>query len=422
MKFDTLALHAGCQPDSTGARQVPIHQATAFLFRDSQHAADLFALRDLGYSYSRLTNPTVSALQERLAALEGGTGAVACASGHAAQLTAFHSLLQSGDEYIASTRIYGGSSNQFRNSFRQFGWKANFVDCDDHDAIKKAINEKTKFIFIEGVANPNGAVMDIEAIANIAHAAGIPLIVDNTIATPALCRPIDFGADIVVGSTTKYFSGNGSAMGGMIVEGGKFNWAANDKFPLMTQPDPSYHGIRFYQDFGNVAFTVRSIALGLRDLGACQSPMNAFITMLGSETLSLRMKKHSENALAVAEWLEKHKQVNSVSYPGLKSSKYYKLVQKYLPKGASSLFSFSIKGDETAGQRFASSCKLFSHVANIGDSRSLVTHPSSTTHSQLPPESKVSGGATPDVVRLSVGIEDLEDIIADLDQAFKAVA
>jgi O-acetylhomoserine (thiol)-lyase len=421
MKFDTLALHAGIKPDETGARQVPIHQATAFVFKDSKHAADLFSLKEMGYSYSRLTNPTISALQERLAALEGGTGATACASGHAAQLTAFHNLLQNGDEYIASTRLYGGSQNQFRNTFKQFGWNANFVDCDNHDLVKNSINEKTKFIFVEGISTPGGVVMDIEALAKIAHDAGIPLIVDNTIATAALCKPIQYGADIVVGSTTKYMSGHGAAMGGIIVEGGNFNWAQNDKFPMMTQPDAGYHGLKFYETFGNMAFTVRSIAIGLRDIGACQSSMNAFLTMLGLETLSLRMQKHSENALKVAEWLEKHPKVNWVSYAGLKSSKYNSLVQKYLPKGASSVFTFSIKGGDTESKSVVSSCKLLSHVANIGDSRSLITHPSSTTHSQLDEAGKVRAGATPDIIRLSIGLEDIEDIIADLDQALKTI-
>ena len=421
MKFDTLALHAGLKLDETGARQVPIHQATAFVFKDAKHGADLFALKEMGYSYSRLTNPTTSALQDRLAALEGGTGAVVCASGHAAQLTAFHNLLQSGDEYIASTRLYGGTLNQFANTFKQFGWKANIIDCDNHDLIKKTINDKTKFIFIESIANPGGVIMDIEAIANIAHAAGIPLIVDNTIATAALCKPINYGADIVVGSTTKYMSGNGSAMGGMIVEAGKFDWAQNDKFPMMTKPDAGYHGLKFYESFGNMAFTVRAIAIGLRDLGACQSPMNAFLTMLGLETLSLRMDKHSSNALKVAEWLEKHPKVNWVSYAGLPSSKYYSLTKKYLPKGASSVFTFSIKGGDAESKKIVSSCKLLSHVANIGDSRSLVTHPSSTTHSQLTDEGKIKAGTTPDVIRLSIGIEDVEDIIADLEQALKSI-
>ncbi len=418
MQFESLCVHAGNNPDETGARQVPIHQSSSFVFKSTEHAANLFALKELGYIYSRLTNPTIAAVQERLAALEGGVGAVACASGHAAQLTALHNLLQSGDEFIASTRLYGGSINQFKHSFKQYGWSVKFVDTEDLDALKNAITPRTKCVFIESLSNPSGAVSDIEAIAKVAHAAGIPLVVDNTVATPYLCQPIKHGADIVINSTTKFISGNGAAVGGVIVDSGNFDWSQSDAFPLLTQPEPSYHGLNFHEAFGNLAFTFRAIAVGLRDLGAVMAPMNAFLTLLGSETLALRMQQHSRNALQVAEFLESHEKVAWVSYPGLKSSPYNALAARYMPEGASAVFTFGIKGgDDAAGQAIVNGCELFSHVANIGDSRSLIIHPSSTTHSQLSDAEKAAAGASADVVRLSIGIENAEDLIADLSQA-----
>lgn len=421
-KFETLAIHAGGQPDpTTGARQTPIYQTASYVFKDTEHAANLFALKELGFIYSRLTNPTVSALQERLAALEGGVGAVATASGHAAQQLAFLNLLQSGDEFIASTKLYGGSINQFKNSFKQFGWKVNFVDTENLEVVKSAINEKTKFIFVESLANPGGVVTDVEALAKVAHDAGIPLLVDNTLATPYLSNPIKHEADIVFNSTTKFLSGNGTTIGGSVVDSGNFDWSQNDKFPLLTQEDPSYHGLKFHDACGNLAFTFRSIAIGLRDLGACQSPFNAFLTLNGIETLPLRIERHVENAQKVAEFLEKHPKIEWVSYAGLPSSKYHNLAKKYLPKGAGSIFTFGVKGGFEAGKTIVEGVELFSHLANIGDTRSLIIHPSSTTHAQLTDEQKKLAGAGDDVIRVSIGIENIDDIIADLEQVLAKI-
>lgn len=417
MKFNSLCVHAGNNPDNTGARQVPIHQSASFVFKDTEHAANLFALKEVGYIYSRLTNPTIAALQERIAAVEGGVGAVACSSGHAAQLTAFHNLLQAGDEFIASKKLYGGSINQFKNSFKQYGWNVKFVDIENFDEVKSAITDKTKFIFAESLSNPEGMVADIKTISQISHESGIPLLVDNTIATAALTKPIENGADIVINSTTKFLTGNGSAVGGVIIDSGNFDWSQNDKFPLLTEPDPSYHGLKFHEACGNLAFTFRGIAVGLRDLGAVMAPMNAFLTMLGMETLPLRMEKHCANALQVAEFLESHEKVEWVKYPGLSSNKYHELAKQYLNGGFGAVFTFGIKGGDAAGRNLVNNCELLSHVANVGDSRSLIIHPSSTTHSQLNDEEKELASATADVIRLSIGIEDADDIIADLAQA-----
>lgn len=421
MKFNSLCVHSGNNPDQTGARQIPIHQSASFVFKNAQQAADLFALKEVGYIYSRLTNPTISALQERMAALESGVGGVACASGHGAQLTAFHNLLQSGDEFIASKKLYGGSINQFKNSFKQYGWNVKFVDIDDSNEIKNAISPKTKFIFIESLSNPEGAVADIKKIANIAHENDIVLIVDNTIATASLVKPIEHGADIVINSTTKFLTGNGAAVGGVIIDSGNFDWSKTNKFPLLSEADPSYHGLKFHEACGNMAFTFRAIAVGLRDLGAVMSPMNAFLTMLGSETLPLRMKKHCDNALEVAKFLESHHKVSWVKYPGLSSNKYHNLAKQYLQNGFGAVFTFGIEGGDKAGKKIVDNCKLLSHVANVGDSRSLIIHPSSTTHSQLTDQEKILSSATDDVIRLSIGIEDAQDIIADLDNALKNV-
>ncbi len=421
MKFNSLCVHAGNNPDETGARQIPIHQSASFVFKNAKQAADLFALKEVGYIYSRLTNPTIGALQERMAAVEGGVGAIACSSGHGAQLTAFHNLLQSGDEFIASKKLYGGSINQFKNSFKQYGWNVKFVDIDDLDEVKAAITDKTKFIFIESLSNPEGAVADIKTLADVAHENGIPLIVDNTIATPALVKPIEHGADIVTSSTTKFITGNGTAVGGVIVDSGNFDWTQNDKFPLLCDPDPSYHGLKFAEACGNLAFTFRGIAVGLRDLGAVMAPMNAFLTMLGLETLPLRMQKHCSNALKVAQFLDSHEKIDWVKYPGLESNQYHQLAKQYLKGGFGAVFTFGIKGGEEAGRKIVDSCKLFSHVANVGDSRSLIIHPSSTTHSQLNDEEKKLSSATDDVLRVSIGIEDIDDIIADLEQVLAAV-
>jgi O-acetylhomoserine (thiol)-lyase len=417
MKFNSICVHAGNNPDETGARQVPIHQTASFVFKNAQQAADLFALKEVGYIYSRLTNPTISALQERMANIEGGVGAIACSSGHAAQLTAFHNLLQSGDEFIASKKLYGGSINQFKHSFKQYGWSVKFVDIDNLDEVRAAITEKTKFLFVESLSNPEGAVADIKTLADLSHNNGMPLIVDNTIATAALVKPIEHGADIVINSTTKFLTGNGSAVGGVIIDSGNFKWDQNDKFPLLCQPDDSYHGLKFFESCGNLAFTFRGIAIGLRDLGAVMAPMNAFLTMLGIETLPLRMEKHCSNALKVAQFLESNDKISWVKYPGLESNSYNALAKKYLKSGFGAVFTFGVKGDAEAGRKIVDSCKLLSHVANVGDSRSLIIHPSSTTHSQLSDEEKKLSGSMDDVLRVSIGIEDIDDIIADLDQA-----
>jgi len=421
MKFNSLCVHSGNNPDETGSRQIPIHQSASFVFKNAKQAADLFALKEVGYIYSRLTNPTIGSLQQRMADIEGGVGAIACSSGHAAQLTAFHNLLQSGDEFIAAKKLYGGSINQFKNSFKQYGWNVKFADIENIDELKAALTEKTKFIFIESLSNPEGAVADIKAIADFAHNNGIALIVDNTIATAALVKPIKHGADIVINSTTKFLTGNGSAIGGVVIDSGNFDWSQNDKFPLLTEPDPSYHGLKFHESCGNLAFTFRGIAVGLRDLGAVMSPMNAFLTMLGLETLPLRMEKHCTNALKLAEFLDSHEKVSWVKYPGLKNNPYHNLAKKYLNNGFGAVFTFGIKGGDEAGLKIVDSCKLFSHVANVGDSRSLIIHPSSTTHSQLSDEEKKLSSTTNDVVRLSIGIEDISDIISDLKQALEAI-
>ena len=416
--FDTLAVHAGAAPDPvTGARSTPIYQTTAFVFDDADHAASLFNLQTYGYIYGRLTNPTTAVLEERVAALEGGKGAIATASGHAAQMLIAFVLMSPGAHLLASNKLYGGSLTQFNNTFKKFGWDATMLDPDEPAAFRDAIRPETKAIFIESLANPQGVVADIGAFAEIAHEAGIPLIVDNTSATPYLCRPFEHGADIVTHSTTKFLSGHGNAMGGMVVDSGKFDWGQNDKFPALSQPEPAYHGLTFYETFGDLALTVHGHAIGLRDLGATMAPMNAYLTITGCETLGLRVAKHCENAMAVAEYLEAHPAVEWVSYPGLKSSKYHALQQKYLPKGAGSVFAFGLKGGYEAGLKVVDSVELFSHVANIGDTRSLIIHPASTTHRQLEGEALVAAGAGPDVVRLSIGIEDAADIIADLDQA-----
>lgn len=415
--FSTRAVHAGAGPDpATGARAVPIYQTTSFAFKSTEHAANLFALREAGYIYSRLTNPTVGALEARMAALEGGTGATCTASGHAAQLIALFALMEAGDHMVASTRLYGGSLAQFGHSFRKFGWHVSFVDFDDVAAVRAAIGPKTKAIFAESLANPGGIVTDLETIAAVARDAGVPLVIDNTLATPYLCQPIEWGAEIVVHSTTKFLSGNGTAIGGAIVEAGRFDWARSGKYPSLTEPEPAYHGVDFLDTFGNLALTIHCHAVGLRDLGPSQSPFNAFLTLAGIETLALRMERHSQNALAVARYLEAHPAVSWVSYAGLESSPYYQHARKYLPKGAGAVFTFGLKGGHQAGIRLVESVKLFSHLANVGDTRSLIIHPSSTTHSQLTAEQKRAAGAGDEVIRLSVGIEDVDDIIADLDQ------
>ena len=422
--FDTLQIHAGARPDpATGARQIPIYQSTAFVFRDADHAAKLFNLQEVGYIYSRLTNPTIGALQERVAMLEGGVGAVACSSGHAAQIMALFPLMQPGLNVVVSTRLYGGTVTQFSQTIKRFGWSAKFVDFDDLDAVKAAIDDDTRAVFCESIANPGGYITDLDAISAISDAAGIPLIVDNTTATPYLCRPIEHGATLVVHSATKYLTGNGTVTGGVVVDSGKFDWAASDKFPSLSEPEPAYHGLRFAETFGPMAYTFHGIAIGLRDLGMTMNPQGAHYTLMGIETLSLRMERHVENAEKLAAWLEQDDRVDFVTYAGLKSSPYYDRVKKICPKGAGALFTFAVKGGYEACVKLVDSLEIFSHVANLGDTRSLIIHSASTTHRQLTAEQQEAAGAAPNVVRLSIGIEDADDLIADLDQALaKATA
>jgi len=416
--FDTLALHAGQAPDpATGARITPIYQTTAYVFNDVQHASDLFALRAFGNIYTRIMNPTQGALEGKVTALEGGTAALAVASGHAAQLLAFHTIMQPGDEFVAARQLYGGSINQFSHSFKSFGWHVVWADGDDLSSFEKAISPKTKAIFIESISNPGGRVTDIAGVAKIAQKAGIPLIVDNTLATPYLCRPFEHGANVVLHSLTKFMGGHGNSMGGVLVDGGNFDWSKSGRFPLLSEPNGSYHGLKLHETFGNIAFAIAARVLGLRDLGPAIAPLNAFLILTGMETLGLRMQRHCENALKVAEWLSKHPNVSWVNYAGLPGDKYHALQKKYCPKGAGAVFTFGLKGGYDAGVRAVSSVKMLSHLANIGDTRSLIIHPASTTHSQLNADQLKLAGATPDVVRLSIGLEDVADIIADIDQA-----
>ncbi len=419
--FDTLAIHAGTAPDpATGARQVPIYQTTAYVFRDAEHARKLFGLQEVGYIYSRLTNPTVSALADRVCALEGGAGAICCSSGHAAQIMALFPLMGPGLNIVASSRLYGGRNTQFSQTIKRFGWSAKFVETDDLLAVEHAMDEDTRAICCETTANPGGYVSDLDALARIANQAGIPLIVDNTTATPYLCKPIEHGATLVVHSATKYLTGNGTVTGGVVVDSGKFDWSASDKFPSLSQPEPAYHGLTFHAALGAMAFTFHSIAVGLRDLGMTMNPQGAHYTLMGIETLGLRMQRHVENAKIVAEYLEQDPRVEFVTYAGLHSSPYRKRAESITPKGAGALFTFAVKGGYDACVKLVDSVKLFSHVANLGDTRSLIIHPASTTHSQLDDEAKIRSGAAPNVVRLSIGIEDVKDIIADLDQALAA--
>jgi O-acetylhomoserine (thiol)-lyase len=416
--FDTLQVHAGSAPDpATGARQTPIYQSTSYVFKNAEHAARLFNLEEVGNIYSRLTNPTVSVLAERVAALEGGVGAVCCSSGHAAQIMALFPLMGPGCNVVASTRLYGGTVTQFGNSIQRFGWSAKFVDFDDMDAVAAAIDDNTRAIFCESIANPGGYITDLDAAAEVANKAGLPLIVDNTSATPYLCQPIKHGATLVVNSTTKYLTGNGTVTGGVIVDSGTFDWSASGKFPSLSEPEPAYHGLNFHEALGPMAFTFHSIAIGLRDLGMTMNPQGAHYTLMGIETLSLRMQKHVSNAVEVSNWLESDPRVTKVTYAGLDSSPYRDRAARICPKGAGALFTFSIKGGYDACVKFVDSLELFSHVANLGDARSLVIHSASTTHRQLTDEQREAAGAYPDTVRLSIGIEDAADLIADLDQA-----
>ena len=419
--FDTLQIHAGAKPDpATGARQIPIYQTTAYVFRDADHAAKLFNLAEVGYIYSRLTNPTVMALVDRVAALEGAVGGIGCSSGHAAQLMALFPLMSPGCNVVASNKLYGGTIQQFTNTIRKFGWSAKLVDFDDPKAIAAAIDDNTRALFCETICNPGGAISDLDAIARVADRHGIPLIVDNTTATPYLCRPIEHGATLVVHSATKYLTGNGTVTGGVVVDSGKFDWSASGKFPSLAAPEPAYHGLNFHAALGGMAFTFHSIAVGLRDLGMTMNPQGAHYTLMGIETLSLRMQRHVENAQIVADYLEQDPRVEFVTYPGLKSSPYHNLAKMITPKGPGALFTFGLKGGYDACVKLIDNMKLFSHVANLGDTRSLVIHPASTTHRQLTDEKRSLAGAANNVVRLSIGIEDVRDIITDLDQALAA--
>ena len=417
--FNTLAIHAGAAPDpSTGARITPIYQTASYVFNDADHAASLFGLEAFGNIYTRLGGPTQSVLEARVAALEGGTAALAVASGHAAQFLVFHTLLEPGDEFIAGRQLYGGSVNQFNHSYKKFNWNVVWADSTDPESIAKAVTPKTKAIFVESVANPGGTIIDLPAIAAIAKKAGVPFIVDNTMASPYLCRPKDFGADIVVHSLTKFLGGHGNSIGGVLVDCGTYDWlGSKHRYKTLVDPNPSYGGMKLAETFGNFAFAIAARVMGLRDIGPAIAPMNAFLILTGIETLPLRMQRHCDNALAVAKHLQTHPKVAWVNYAGLEGNASYALHKKLCPKGAGAVFTFGLKGGYEAGVALVGGLKMFSHLANIGDTRSLVIHPASTTHRQLTDAQKVSAGAGPDVVRLSIGIEDVADIIADLDQA-----
>ena len=421
-QLETMAVHAGTEPDpTTNARITPIYQTASYVFDDVEHAADLFNLDAFGNIYTRIMNPTNGALEGKIAAMEGGIGALAVASGHAAQIIVFHVLMDPGAHIVAAKKLYGGSLNQLAHSVKKFGWNVTFVDADNMDEVKGAITDDTRCVFIESLANPGGVVQDIAAIADIAHAAGIPLVVDNTMASPMLCRPIEHGADIVVESGTKFLAGHGNSIGGLIIDSGKFDWTKSEKYAFLNQPNPSYHGKVFTDAFGPMAFILAARALSLRDLGPALAPFNAFQILTGMETLALRMERHCENALKMAQWLQGRDEVSWVSYAGLPDNEYHALAQKYLGGKGGAVFTFGLKGGFEAGTKLVSAVKLFSHLANIGDTRSLIIHPASTTHSQLSGEELVAAGAGPDVVRISVGIEHIDDIIADMQQALESL-
>ena len=420
--FNTLAVHAGAQPDpATGARATPIYQTTSYVFDDVDHAASLFGLKAFGNIYTRIMNPTQAVLEERIAALEGGTAALATASGHAAQLLVFHTLMQPGCNFIAARKLYGGSINQMGHAFKNFDWQVRWADPDDIDSFESQIDDKTRAVFVESLANPGGTFVDLERIAEVAHRHGLPFIVDNTMATPYLVRPIDHGADIVVHSLTKFMGGHGNSIGGVLVDCGTFDWSKSGNYPMLSEPRPEYGGMVLHETFGNFAFAIAARVLGLRDFGPAISPMNAFLILTGIETLSLRMQRHCDNSQKVAEWLKEHPAVAWVSYPGLPDDPNHALKEKYSPKGAGAVFTFGLKGGYEAGVKLVEGVELFSHLANIGDTKSLIIHPASTTHRQLSDEQKVAAGAGPDVIRLSIGIEDVDDIIADLEQALAKV-
>lgn len=419
-KFETLALHAGYAPDpTTGARALPIYQTTAYQFRDTDHAAALFALQEFGNIYTRIMNPTTDAFEQRIAALEGGVGALATSSGQFAETLAILTLANSGDEIISAAALYGGTYTLFSQSLKRLGIHVHFVEGDDPADYERLINDKTKAIYLETIGNPKLEIPDFEGIAAIAHKHGVPVIVDNTFGTPYLIRPFEHGADIVVHSTTKWIGGHGLSIGGVIVDSGKFDWKASGRHPGLIEPEPAYHGAVFADVVGPLAFIIRARVVGLRDFGGAQSPFNSFLTVLGLETLALRVQKHVDNTLAVAQYLEQHEAVDWVNYPGLPSHPSYERARRYLPKGAGAVLGFGIKGGREAGRRFIDNLKLFSHVANVGDVRSLAIHPATTTHSQLSAEEQAAAGVSDDYVRLAIGIEDIDDILWDLDQALK---
>ena len=418
--FDTRSVHAGQRPDpATGARAVPIYQTTSFVFDDTDHAAHLFALQRFGNIYTRIMNPTTAVFEERMASLEGGTGAVATASGMAAQMAVMMTLLRPGDEIVSSSSLYGGTHTQFDITLRNWGVNTVFIDSTDPENYRKAITPRTRVLYGETIGNPRGDILDIRAVANIAHEAGIPLVVDSTFATPYLCRPIEHGADIVVHSATKFIGGHGTSIAGVVVESGKFPWD-NGKFAHIVDPSPGYHGVKFYETFGDFAFSMKLRTETVRDTGATISPFNSFLLLQGLETLSLRMERHCQNALQVAQFLKEHSAVSWVQYPGLPDNAWYGLAKRYLPRGAGAVFTFGVKGGYEAGKAVINNVKLFSHLANVGDARSLIIHPASTTHQQLSIENQIAGGVTPDLIRISIGIEDIEDILWDLGNALSA--
>lgn len=420
--FETLALHGGQEVDPYSlSRAVPIYQTTSYLFKDADHAARLFAVEEEGNIYSRIMNPTVGVFEKRVALLEGGVGALATSSGQAAELIAILNIAKEGDEIVSSTSLYGGTYNLFAATLKRLGITVRFVDPTDPENFRKAITSKTKALYAETLGNPKLDTLDIEKVADIAHEAGIPLIIDNTVPSPYLVRPIDHGADIVIHSTTKFIGGHGTSIGGIIVDSGKFNWD-NGKFPEITEPDATYHGLRYMEKFGNSAYIAKARLQLMRDLGACMSPFNAFLFLLGLETLPIRMERHSQNAMKVAEFLKSHPKVNWVNYPGLPDNPYYGIAKKYFKRNLfGAIIGFGIKGGLEAGKKFVNNVKLLSHLANIGDAKSLVIHPASTTHAQLTPEEQLSAGVTPDFIRLSIGLENVDDIIYDIDQALSKV-
>ena len=419
--FDTLAVHAGAQPDpATGARITPIYQTTAYVFEDADQAASLFNLQVFGNIYSRIMNPTVAVLEERIAALEGGTAGLAAASGHAAQVLIFHTIMEPGAEFVSARQLYGGSINQFGQAFKKYDWHVRWADSTDADSFKRAITDKTRALFCESIANPGGVISDLEGIARVAEDAGIPFIVDNTLATPYLIRPFEWGAHLIVHSATKFLGGHGNSLGGVIVEAGTFDWTRSGKYTTLSEPNASYHGLKFHETFGDFAFCVAARALSLRDLGPSLAPLNAFLILTGTETLPLRIRRHCDNALSVARWLEANENVAWVNYAGLEKHPLHAAHKKYCPKGAGSVFTFGLKGGYDAGVKMVNKVRIFSHLANIGDTRSLIIHPASTTHRQLSDEDRVKAGAGPEVVRLSIGIEDVKDLTADLAQAMTA--